>query len=270
MGNDPKVYEFNDVRDFVVFLNLLIEITIKYLRKYDKYYDDLEKFTISKLDDSLRELVCSEEFDLEKYIPSRNNRDRKKLISEKINYWELKSLEDKLFTPRNLLLNAFADRTSNGVSYWRFRKECEKKAKLNNKFDFDLTEFDEKTRALLNDLGSLRNYEHHMTDAKFIEWRKFREGQLIDSGAPLSTWPTETIEVNFNNSVDIVYLLSTYLSSRELKNHFKQLLQCMKRDYSKLVGRNVRIFKIEHEDVLPLSDAKISINGMKRHEGKLK
>lgn len=181
------------------FLNLLIEMAIKHLRKYDKYYDDLEKFTISKIDDPLRKLISNEQFDLEKYITNINKRDEAKLTSGKIKYWELKPLEDKLFTPRNLLLNIFADKTSNGASYWRFRKECEKKAKDNNNFDFKLTEFDEITRKLFNDLGSLRNYEHHMTDAKFIEWRRFRENQLIDWGITLAAWPTETIRVDFND-----------------------------------------------------------------------
>jgi len=260
------VYEFNNVRDFAIFLNLLIEITIKHLRKYDVYFNELENFTLSKLDEPLKLLICAKEFDLEN---SRYNKNIGALKNIKIDYWELKALEDKLLTPKNLLLNAFADRTSNGVSYWRFRKECEKKAKLDSKFDFKLVEFDENIRAIINDLCSARNYEHHMTDAKFIEWRKYREKQLSNFSDPESIWPSEIIQVDFYEDVEITYLLSTYLASKELRGYFKQLLQYMKKDYSKLIGKSMSINKITHKQALSSKDSEISVNGVKRHEGKL-
>ncbi|WP_312649309.1 hypothetical protein [Aminipila sp.] len=266
MGNDPKEYEFTNIRDFIIFLNLLIEITIKHLRKYEMYFNELEMYTLSKFDEKSVKLICSEEFDLEMFI------EKKGLLldSMKIDYWELKSLEDKLDTPKNLLLNAFADKTSKGVSYWRFRNECDKKAKKDNKFYVTLTEFDENIRAIFNNLSSIRNYEHHLTDAKFIEWRKYRENQLVNWGISKYVWPSENIEVVFSENVSIGYLLSTYLSSKKLIGDFKKLLQYMKKDYSKLIGKSMTISKtMNHGETLTINDAKISINGIKRHFGKM-
>ncbi|MPM50150.1 hypothetical protein SDC9_96886 [bioreactor metagenome] len=227
------------------------------------YFKELESYTFSKLDEKTIDLICSEKFDLKA--------NQKRLLDNiKINYWELKSYEDKLLTPYNLLLNAFADKTSNGVSYWRFRNEYEKKAKKDNKFNISLTEFDENIRAIFNDMNSLRNYEHHLTDAKFIEWRKYRENQLVNFGISKNIWPNENIEIVFYENINIRYLLSTYLSSKELMGNFKLLLKYMKKDYSKLNGKRMNIRKSVEQGTLTFKDAEISFNGIKRHYGKLR
>nr|WP_323410914.1 hypothetical protein [Oscillibacter sp.] len=264
MGSDPKKYEFNDDRDFIIFLSLLIEITYKYLRIYDNHFHELEEFTRSNTGEELFKLISSENFDLIKF--RFNKKYEKKPKINKINYWKYKSLEYQLLTSRNLLLNAFADRTSNGVSYWRFRKEFQKR-KSDDENCLKLTEFDENIRSIFNDLSSSRNYEHHLTDAKFIEWRKYREKQL--SLSPIKfRWPSENIQIGLSDFVDLRYLLSTYLASKELQNCFKQLLQYMKKDYSKLIGTTMRI-EVENVDILAFEDSEISINGIKRHNGKL-
>ena len=267
LAKDPKVYEFNTVDDFIVFLNLLIEIAIKHLRRYDKYFKELEQFTFQKLKDASIDLNFIEEFDAEKLLDDKENFI--KGIHYKINYWEYKELEDKLFTPQNLLLNVFADRTSNGVSYWRFRKEYSKKAKQDSQFDFNLMEFDESVRAMINDLASARNYEHHLTDAKFIEWRKYREDQLSMFKNPKLIWPTENITIDFNEFLEIGYLIGLYLVSKEFIEYFKKLLQYMKRDYSKLIGKSIKITRQIHREPLTFNYAKISINEIKRHDGQL-
>ena len=51
---------------------------------------------------------------------------------------------------------------------------------------------------------------------------------------------------------------------------FNKLLQYMKKDYSKLIGKSITISKLVNDvTTLTVNDAEISINGIERHYGKL-
>ena len=45
MGTDPKKINFQDKNDLIVFLNLIIELTIKHYYRYKEYYKELFNLT---------------------------------------------------------------------------------------------------------------------------------------------------------------------------------------------------------------------------------
>jgi hypothetical protein len=269
MSKDPKVYEFNNVNDFIIYLSLLIELTIKHYRRFNSYFKELEKYTFKKFNE-ITEVSFEEikEIGIESLL-EKNEIYLKNKDKVELKYVDYKNIEDKLFTPKKLLLNAFADRTSNGVSYWKFRKEIEKKSKNNKEFDFGLQEFDENMRYIINELSSARNYEHHFTDAKFIEWRQYREQQINDSLKQgfYNKWPSENIEIYVYEFLDIELLWQLYFTSKESNESFSQLLQQMKKDYSKLIGKQMSVYYKKIRKQSPTSVLEISINGINRHKG---
>ena len=65
MGTDPKKINFQDKNDLIVFLNLIIELTIKHYYRYKEYYKelfDLTKEQISKISTIKKEDINEDNF----------------------------------------------------------------------------------------------------------------------------------------------------------------------------------------------------------------
>ena len=124
MGTDPKKINFQDKNDLIVFLNLIIELTIKHYYRYKEYYKelfDLTKEQISKISTIKKEDINEDNFVeiISKLTESEEFRKNYKKIKYK--YLEYKSIEDKISNVQCQILNLLGDRTSKGgVSYWRF------------------------------------------------------------------------------------------------------------------------------------------------------
>jgi len=274
MNNDPKIKDFKSSEDLVIFLNLIIELSLKHFNRYDVYYDELSKKSIKTLSEITNiETNKITEFSFEEILLSSMNI---KLYSEnrqkhRLRYIDYKSLEDKMNFVGGQLLNLLGDRTKKGgVSYWRFREEIKKLQERENTKLLDLTGLDEKLRHELNKLYSERNYTHHMTDAKFIEWENYRRNQLNEHGLKLfEYWPTEKIEIDVFEYVEVEWLWQFYLAQIEFKKSVKNVIQQMKKDYSILYKKSIQIQK-KYYDVMNCSHFEISMNGIERHLGKKK
>lgn len=272
MGTDPKKINFQDKNDLIVFLNLIIELTIKHYYRYKEYYKelfDLTKEQISKISTIKKEDINEDNFVeiISKLTESEEFRKNYKKIKYK--YLEYKSIEDKISNVQCQILNLLGDRTSKGgVSYWRFRYEYNK---MKKQIDLPiLEEFPDKFNETLNNLYTTRNYMHHMTDAKFIEWKNYREKQLNKAGYKLfEVWPSEKIEIDRYEYVGIGWILQLFLSQINFKRAASEVLMQMKKDYSTLYGKSINT-PSNWSDVMECSHFEVSFNGFKRHQGKIK
>lgn len=275
MGNDPKVYEFKNINDITIYLNLMIELTIKHYSRYKDYFKELEDLYLNKISNitnlnieeikssSLEALLENKEI-FNKYINNRKN--------YKIKFYDFKSFEDKLNTPKLILANLIGDRSKNAVSYLGFRDRIDKFNKTFGDKKIELQELDENKKRILNDLNKSRNYEHHITDAKFIEWKNYREKQLqlfLQEMSTVVKWPSNEIVVDKYEFVEIEWLMQLYSANKNFKDNIETILQQMKKDYSKLIGENIQVTQ-KQKDILPLKTFEISLDGIRRHFGKLK
>ena len=119
---------------------------------------------------------------------------------------------------------------------------------------------------LLNKMNSARNYLHHMTDAKFIEWAYYRKKQMMDYPGVFGKWPDSVIVSDRYEKVSAEWLWQLVLHQIELKKDVRKILQQMKRDYSRIYGKSMRIEK-NWREVLDNSAFEISKNGIKRYNG---
>lgn len=274
MEKDPKRMYFESKEDLILLLNLLIELTVKHFKRYDVYYHELFELAVSRL--KMISVVGEDEITAENFkdklelaISSKEYEAKHRLM--RISYYEYKSLEDKIENVEGALLNLLGDRTSKGgVSYWRFRHEYKKMKGTNTKRLPELEEFSEDFNQILNEMYHIRNYSHHMTDAKFIEWIDYRKKQLELWGYKLfQYWPKECIEIDRYEYLDIEWIWQLVLTHIDFRRGVKVVLQQMKKDYSVLYGKPIQI-RLKYRDTSSCEHFEISYNGIERHLGKRK
>lgn len=273
MSADPKKIDFQSKNDLIIFFNLIIELTTKHFYRYKVYYDELLNLAteqISKISGIKKENIT--EVNIAENIRkcTETNKYRNNHENLKYSYLEYKSIEDKISNVQGQILNLLGDRTSKGgVSYWRFRDEYNKMIMKKQIVLPPLMEFSDEFNKTLNDLYKARNYSHHMTDAKFIEWKNYRENQLMETGYKLfQVWPSEIIEIDRYEYVSIEWIWQLLLAQIDFKRDVKKVLMQMKKDYSSLYGKSIRT-NTKWIDILDCSNFEISINGYKRHLGKI-
>lgn len=230
MNKDPKVFNFGSKDDLIIYTSLIIELSIKHLDRHRRYLVELEKSISS---------------------------------NEEIKYRDYKEIEDKLNTPQNYLLNLFGDRSKNAASYFRIRKVMKEKFE---EFDIPYLEHDQKTLEIINSLSNIRNYEHHFTDAKIMEWGLYRLNQVSNNSN--LKWPTEKIEINYYEYIKKKDAMLKFTTSKNLQESFVRLLQLMKKDYSLMIGKSMRVEKSHNSSQIPEHNYYISLNGQNRHFGK--
>lgn len=231
-NKDPKVFDFSTKEDLIMYTSLTLELAIRHLDRHKRYVKELEKLILE---------------------------------NDKIKYKEYKEIEDKLFSPQNYLLNLFGDNSKNSASYLRIRKVMKEKKE---EFNLDYIEHDQKTREILNSLYSIRNYEHHFTDSKMMEWGLYRKKLLLTMSH--INWPSEEIVINYSEFVDKKFVVNNNEAAKEMQDCFKKLLQLMKKDYSSMVGKSVKILRNSNANLSTEDYFQISVNGHYRHLGKRK
>lgn len=262
-SKDPKRQEFTSKEDLIIFLNMILELSIKHMWRYKEYFKELEKLTFEKISKISNKNVS--EITEENYLDIFKNSLRQGNINDsllKIDYMQYKSIEDKINLVKDQLLNLLGDRTKNGASYLRFRDEYKKLLKkgLGESIP-ELKELSDEINKILNELYKARNYEHHMTDAKFIEWKNYRLEDRVKLGVE---WPTEEIIIDRPAYLSILMLIRLYETSLYMKDASKKVIQQMKKDYSILYGKSVNVRFAYHEHV-DLSCMEISERGINRH-----
>ncbi|PZT51916.1 hypothetical protein [Paenibacillus silvae] len=231
-NKDPKVFEFLTKEDLIMYTSLILELAIRHMDRYNRYIKELEKFIVE---------------------------------NDKFRYTDYKEIEDKLNTPQNHLLNLFGDNSKNAASYLRIRRIMKEKKE---KFNIDYIEHDQDTREIHNHLYKTRNYEHHVTDSKIMEWGLYRKRQLV--AMPYINWPTEEIKINYSEYLEKESVVHNYEAAKQMQDYFKKLLQLMKKDYSLLIGKSMKVSRVTHAVSNTNDLFQISENGQSRHLGKRK
>lgn len=265
-----KKYLFENREQLIELLSLSIELVDKHFYRYCVYYDELITMAKKKIKEiSLVEMVEIDEKNMVTEI--YNIRKQENYTSNYkdycIDYIEYKSIEDKIQNVELQLLNLLGDRTKKGgVSYWRFRYEYRKLKDEKNVQLPELEILSQDFNELLNKMNSARNYLHHMTDVKFIEWANYRKKQMMDYPGVFGKWPDSVIVSDRYEKVSAEWLWQLVLHQIELKKDVRKILQQMKRDYSRIYGKSMRIEK-NWREVLDNSAFEISKNGIKRYNG---
>lgn len=267
MTNPNKIFKFNTKYDFETYMALLIELTYKHYFRFKKYIREFDDYIESEI---LKGFESNKYKEYEKLVDQFYETEDISILKrlgvavKVVNYNKYKELEDKLNTPKHYLLNLFGDYSKNAASYKRIRKELEKSEDITG---IRLEKLSQKMNENLNEVSKMRNYEHHMTDAKFIEWKEYREEQ--QKGNPnYERWPSNQITIVQHDSIHFVMALMNYKVFKEQSEIFSEIFQQMKMDYSRLIGESMRINKIANKKNLPLQDVEISFNGYQRHIGK--
>lgn len=271
---NDRTFKFESKTDFKIYLGLLIEHVYKHFSRYKEYFNELQEMTlkyIGKFDGGNHDIDKKNVIlEIEKVSKFRNYSELRKTII--ISYKEYKELEDKLATPSNELLNFFGDRTSNAVSYIKFRdvvKDRKKKfSKQSKEDDLKLDELEEQIRQNLNGLNEARNYHHHIPDTKFITQWEYREKQLQEFGLIDMEKFFEIIRPEFYEKIDIEWLWHLYKVSKARYETYDILFQRMKKDYSILIGTSMSIMPDRIETSLPVEYGIMSFNSYKLHQGK--
>lgn len=260
MGGDPKKLIVNNKNDLLELLSLIIELSEKHFYRYDIYYKQLSevvKLRIgsvkvqNKIDKDYIEYLQKDKIDID--------------VTRTMNYLEYKQIEDMISNVQLYLLNLFGDRTSKGgVSFQRYRKEYERLKKVDDSLPI-LDELTDEFRRLSNMMYTERNYKHHMTDAKFIEWIAYRRAQSRMGN--YQKWPDREIQVDICEELSIVYLYRLFQEHTFFYYYSKIMLRQMRKDYSKIYGETMRITR-KYKKEVDLSSIPISINGHERHYGK--
>lgn len=265
-----KKYVFENREQLIELLSLCIELVNKHFYRYRVYYDELISMAkdkikeisnkdVSQIDDKDIETEILNVMEHTNYITNHNK--------YKIDYIEYKSMEDKILNVAAQLLNLLGDRTKKGgVSYWRFRYEYKK---LKDEKQVDLPELEilsQDFNEILNRMYSSRNYQHHMTDAKFIEWGNYRKKQIKDNPGAFVKWPDSVIYSERYEYVSVEWLWQLVHSQIEFKKDVREILQQMKKDYSHIYGERMRV-EMPWKDELTSEIFEVSINGINRHNG---
>lgn len=267
-----KKYVFQNREQLIELLSLCIELVDKHFYRYCVYYNEL----IMMAKEKIRQIYQVDELEIDdkniyseiiKVMGLDNYIDNHK--DYKIDYIKYKSIEDKIVNVQLQLLNLLGDRTKKGgVSYWRFRYEYRK---LKDEKNVDLPELEilsQEFNKLLNEMNSSRNYLHHMTDAKFIEWGNYRKKQILDNPGVFRKWPDSTIVSDRYKNVSVEWLWQLVFSQSEFKRNVKKVLMQMKKDYSRIYGESMSMAR-NWEDELTSEIFEISINGIKRYKGEI-
>ncbi len=175
--------------------------------------------------------------DLEKTI---NDYDEKKL--KRVNTDTYHRLSESIECTSNYLLNLFGDETKTAVSYKQFRNIVDRKFK-NGQEEFRLDGLDNDIIKLLNEFRDMRNWSHHVPQSLLNSQIDYMKNTGIPSGVIDLQFSSEDIIVLEWDYHDIAWLYDLYQGITEQFEEFSKVFQCMKRDYSKLIGNSCRIIK---------------------------
>lgn len=162
-------------------------------------------------------------------------------LRNKINYLDI------------FLFNLFADESKFSMSYRKLRKQLDKNGYREK---WMLPELPQAILELLNQLNNLRNWGAHIPEsmlfAEFEVAEKYNKPLSKDLIVRFST----PITVNIYNRYKKEWFEDLFNESQLLQESYSKLLQQMKRDYSKLIGKSVEILTRIHDTPRPNEESK--------------
>lgn len=215
MSNIPKKMRVETKEDAIFFLHRMIYLAIKRMDRYKNLINDINDV-------------------IKKYAD-------KKYIDITIGNQLIERMESlNLF-----LCNLYADETQNVISYVWFRKIVERN--ICSKEDIKLSVLDEQTLDIINELKDRRNWVHHIPQTTFTSEIEFQKEQGLSETWIKKMQTDFQIDVWCHKYICIDLIKEMKISCERQYADYKKVLQAMKRDYSLLVGKSIRINRVYHD-----------------------
>jgi len=206
---EMKSYKLDSKTHFIVYLRELITRTDKCLTKHKKYIDRLESYIVE----------C--------------NQNEKLIIS----YSDYEDFLSWLSSKEVYLFNVIGDNQKISMSYKKYRDMIDKKIKRNT-LDFDVYQLTSVELTTLNRFNMLRNWSNHVPESLLhAELKLIRDGKALEH-------TINPIIVHYDNNCTLKLLEDLYEQSKNLFSGFRQMHQCMKKDYSRIIGNSVQVTRV--------------------------
>lgn len=230
---EMKIRPINSKKDAIIFLNQMIVLTDKRMTRLKNAINDTEKL-------------------LRKY-------NEKNKIETAI----YQSYAERIECLTMYLCNIFADETKNAASYRQFRKVIDKKYEKGND-EFKLEPLEKDILKSLDQMREQRNWGHHIPQSLLASQENFMvneqnvsqelfDGLFSDYEVYVSIWEYHDIE----------WLVDLYVSSQSAYNDYRKIFQQMKKDYSYLIGKHMRVSRIKEPNPRPFRFTQISKDSLK-------
>lgn len=257
-------YTFENKSDFIDYLNSITEKLQKYLWRIKQYNKKAKTLCLNKYKEiypNVSDITPKVLLDL---ISHKDYLSKKKKFRP-IPYYTFMQLDDSVNFINLKILNIIGDRTKEAVSYRKFLDQIkEYNKKQDSKNLIQLNELSQDINELLNLCYKHRNYKAHIGDSVLISQKQYRQQQMEEfskqTGLDFSAMKGQIqhlVIVNRYEYVDVDWLFALYITTSNNIEQYVTLLQQIKRDYSKLVGKTTEIHPFPNE-ILPYNYAKIT------------
>lgn len=239
--DNKKIKAINNKKDAIIFLNQLIILVDKRMIRLKRCILDLQE-------------------ELKKY-----DENTKKVSTDIYNKYS-----ERISCLSNYLLNLFGDETKMAASYKQFRTIMERKVRQGFQ-DLELDELESEIINLMNKFRDIRNWSHHIPQSILnsqLDYMKKKEG--LSSDYVDACFSSEIITVLTWEYHDIAWLYELHNGITEQYQEFSKVFQRMKKDYSKLIGKNMSIIREQQPISRPSDFGYIAENSYLINKGKNK
>lgn len=238
--NNQKIKMIDKKLDAIIFLNQLIVLAHKRMRRYKEAINDLEN-EVSMLKPVIRSI--------------------------KTEIYEMH--QDRLMGASTYLLNLYGDETKLAASYKQFRNLLDKKLKL-GKEEFELPKLEGEIVQLLNQFRDVRNWSLHIPQSLLTSQIDFiKNEQKISEGLIEFMFSRKEINVSIWEYHERAYFEELLSTHNELYIDFLKVFQRMQEDYSYLIGTKSTIVESKELESRPnqfsnIAQKSFEINTQKR------
>lgn len=138
---------------------------------------------------------------------------------------------DKTYNVMDYLLNLLGDGQSSSISYFKYRKQIQKRINKGN-MNIQLYDIHADTAELIGEFNKMRNWQNHVPESLLVA-----EMEQVDTG--IMEFPMDPVEITHYHSVTYKYFEHLYLSNVEFYDNARKIIQMAKKDYSMLMGRSI-------------------------------
>lgn len=209
-----KRFELKDKVEYEIYLHELITRMYICINKQKKYLKKLHSY-------------------IEVLKVKNPNKSMEEIEAKHDDYSEF---VDMISNIESNALNLMGDNQQTSISYVKFRDIIYKKKKKGT-LKFEIRDLDEKTIDLMKDINRARNWANHVPESLLAaELKLIKEGKLKNHSR-------NPITIASYSNCTLEYMQSLYDNSNNFLKLMIKIHQNMKKDYSCLIGENVKIVR---------------------------
>ncbi|PAB61052.1 hypothetical protein [Anaeromicrobium sediminis] len=213
------VFDFETKEDFILYLRYLIITTQIELDRYKAYLRELDK--------KIKDYNIEEDKDAK--VPTLT----------------FHNFNDKLRSLSYYLLNMVGEDTDGIMSYKRFRKMADE---MSGELEFELNELEEDIKLIMDQCSDNKAWCLHLSDVTLNGQLQIHNKEMhrkIKNYVLIHNNPVEIPEYDYYEGA---WLLDLQRKSQVFYDTTRKVFQRMKKDYSILVGKSIRIKRKVYED----------------------